>query len=398
MAKPSVNLLSFYNINMANLPPLALYIHIPWCAKKCPYCDFNSHQSQSVIPEQEYIKALLRDLNSELPYVNNREISSIFIGGGTPSLFSANGIQTIIDNCAQQLRFSSDIEITMEANPGSSEQAKFTSLRQAGINRLSLGIQSFQQTHLEKLGRVHNHKEAFAAIEAAQLAGFKRINIDLMHGLPNQTLDNAMNDLHSAINAGVEHISWYQLTIEQNTEFFRKPPTLPNEDTLSDIQDNGLQLLQASGFNQYEISAFCKPQQQARHNLNYWQFGDYLAIGAGAHGKTTLANGDILRYQKTRSPKDYLNKDKQFMSTQETLSGMDILFESLLNGLRLTDGMCTQTLLKRSNSTPEQLYAICQPLINDGLLLLDEKITTTPLGYRFLNTVLERLIEHDIIK
>lgn len=383
---------------MLTLPPLSLYIHIPWCEKKCPYCDFNSHVEKAAIPEDEYIACLLRDLDSELGYVQGRELQSIFIGGGTPSLFSAQGIANILNACAQKLHFASDIEITMEANPGSSEYAKFADLFQAGVNRLSLGVQSFDQQQLQRLGRVHNHLEAHQAINAAKKAGFKRINIDLMHGLPEQTSPQALNDLQQAIDAGVEHISWYQLTIEQNTEFFRYPPTLPSEDYLVDIQDAGFALLASNDFIQYEISAFSKNNQQAKHNLNYWQFGDYLAIGAGAHGKIThLEQQQIVRYQKTRLPKDYLLRGTEFGLTPAIIAEEDRLFEGLMNCLRLNNGMAVDALLAYTGASLEQLNALCRPLINDKLLVIEKNIYATALGRQYLNTVLERLLNPNMI-
>ncbi len=383
---------------MLTLPPLSLYIHIPWCAKKCPYCDFNSHVDTTGIPESAYIDCLLRDLDSELPYVQGRQLQSIFIGGGTPSLFSARGIAKILEACAIKLSFADNIEITLEANPGSSEQQKFADLFSAGINRLSIGIQSFQQQHLTRLGRVHNSSDALDAVIAAQSAGFNRINLDLMHGLPEQTIDQALTDLQQAIDTDVEHISWYQLTIEHNTEFFRYPPALPVEDALADIQEAGFSLLHANGFSQYEISAFAKNHQQARHNQNYWQFGDYLAIGAGAHGKITLLDQQhIIRYQKTRLPKDYMARTDLFGLTPDIIAPEDILFESLMNCLRLNAGMNTELLLQYTGSSLKKLQLLCQPLINDGLLVIGETLYATPLGRRYLNTVLERLLNNAII-
>lgn len=378
--------------SVLRLPPLALYIHIPWCEKKCPYCDFNSHVSHA-IPEQDYIAALLRDAQSELSYVQGREISSIFIGGGTPSLFSAQSIAYLLEQLSAVFSFAADIEITMEANPGSSEQQKFADLFNAGVNRISLGIQSFHDQQLQALGRIHCANEAQAAIQAAQQAGFQRINIDLMHGLPDQTTAMAMQDLQTAIDAGVSHISWYQLTIEQNTEFYRYPPLLPVEDTLADIQDNGFSLLQKNGFAQYEVSAFSKPGQQARHNINYWQFGDYLAIGAGSHGKITRPDTQqIIRYHKTRAPKDYLARSDHFLAQQQILEPDDILFEYLMNGLRLVDGVPLSNFSARTGLAADVLQQRCQPLIDKGLLSMGENIRTTETGFRYLNSVLEALL------
>ncbi|MCK5880296.1 MAG: radical SAM family heme chaperone HemW, partial [Sinobacterium sp.] len=264
------------------LPPLSLYVHIPWCEKKCPYCDFNSHVNTQALPEAEYVEALIQDLRSQQSFAQGRPLASIFFGGGTPSLFSADAIATIIRAAEHYFDFSDDIEITLEANPGSSENKKFAGFAQAGVNRISLGVQSFDNAQLERLGRIHNHDDIHRAVEAIKQAGIQRFNLDLMHGLPEQTPEQAMHDLQQAVDLGAEHISWYQLTIEQNTQFFRSPPILPVEDDLADIQDQGFELLASHGFTQYEISAFSKtPAQRSRHNLNYWQFGDYLAIGAG---------------------------------------------------------------------------------------------------------------------
>lgn len=379
---------------MANLqlPPLALYIHIPWCEKKCPYCDFNSHVTQ-VIPEAEYVDALIRDALSQLHYVQGREIVSIFIGGGTPSLFSASAIKKVLDKLKRIFQFAADIEITMEANPGSSEQKKFAELYQAGVNRLSLGVQSFQDHQLTKLGRIHNSGEAIKAVKAARDAGFTRINIDLMHGLPDQTTALALEDLQTAIDTGVSHISWYQLTIEQNTEFYRYPPLLPVEDTLADIQDRGFALLEAHGFNQYEVSAFCKEGQQARHNVNYWQFGDYLAIGAGAHGKITLPEkNEIIRFNNTRLPKDYLARTNDFTAQIQTLEHDDVVFEFLMNGLRLTEGVSVESFAAYTGCDESELRERCKSLLEKKLMVIDERIRTTPLGFRYLNTVLEEIL------
>lgn len=378
--------------NLFALPPLALYIHIPWCEKKCPYCDFNSHVAQT-IPEDDYIQALLRDAQSQVDWVQGREISSIFIGGGTPSLFKAESIAYLLDALAKLFYFSDGIEITMEANPGSSEQAKFAALKQAGVTRLSIGVQSFGDTQLGALGRVHCADEAHKAIKAAQLAGFERINVDLMHGLPQQSEAMALADLQYAIDAGIQHISWYQLTIEQNTAFFRDPPLLPVEDTLANIQDRGFALLQQHGFVQYEVSAFAKPGQEAQHNINYWQFGDYLAIGAGAHGKITLpAQEQVMRFNNTRAPKDYLARTDSYIAQTQYLSRDELIFEYLMNALRLVNGVEAAQFSHRTGISLEVLKKHCQPMIDKKLLLIDERIRTTDLGFRYLNSVLESLL------
>ncbi len=376
------------------LPPLSLYVHIPWCERKCPYCDFNSHVSANALPEADYLAALTRDLASQQAWAQGRRLSSIFIGGGTPSLFSAHTIGAILNQAERQIGFEPDIEITMEANPGSSEQRKFADLHAAGLNRLSIGIQSFDDAALNALGRIHNRALAHTAISGAQAAGFERINLDLMHGLPNQTPASAMADLQQAIDTGVSHVSWYQLTIEQNTEFYRFPPRLPDDDILADIQDQGMDRLKQAGFSQYEISAFSKPGQHAQHNMNYWQFGDYLAIGAGAHGKVTLPNEGIVRFNNTRLPRDYLNRIDNYIAQRQTLAEDEPLFEGLMNALRLTDGIAQTDLLQRTGAQHAQVMKLCQPLVDQQLLTLqNQRIKATDLGRRYLNLVLEKLLD-----
>ncbi|CAA0117169.1 Oxygen-independent coproporphyrinogen-III oxidase-like protein YqeR [BD1-7 clade bacterium] len=376
------------------LPPLSLYVHIPWCEKKCPYCDFNSHVSQAALPETEYLSALKQDLISQQTMAAGRPLQSIFIGGGTPSLFHASTIAAILDAAQSTIGFAPNIEITMEANPGSSEQKKFADLRAAGVNRLSIGVQSFNDEALQQLGRIHNRELADSAILAAQAAGFERINLDLMHGLPGQTPTQALDDIQHAIATGVEHISWYQLTIEPNTEFYRFPPRLPEDDLLADIQDQGAQRLNDNGFSQYEISAWSKPGSEARHNINYWQFGDYLAIGAGAHGKITAPEtGEIQRFNNTRLPRDYLKRIDSYIAQRQILTRDEALFEGLMNALRLSQGMAVNDLLSRTGATPAELSSRCQPLVEQRLLQLDNRILATDLGRRYLNLVLEKLLD-----
>lgn len=314
--------------------PLSLYIHIPWCIRKCPYCDFNSHKSPEILPEQNYVQALIADLKKDLEYLNGREIHSIFIGGGTPSLFSAEAYNLLFTELKQLLNFSPDIEITMEANPGSVEQQRFTDYRQLGINRLSLGIQSFNPVHLKALGRVHDEQQAHQAIESARKAGFDNLNLDIMHGLPNQSIAEGLEDLRIALSYQPEHFSWYQLTIEPNTIFYKENPPLPSEDDAYFLEEQGLAFLKEKGFMRYEISAFCQPGKQARHNLNYWLFGDYLGIGAGAHGKLSNSKG-IFRTRKHRQPKDYQDQAKPFLAHLETVCEQELLFEFMLNTTRL---------------------------------------------------------------
>ena len=286
----------------SSLPPLSLYVHIPWCVRKCPYCDFNSHAAGPEIPEQAYIQRLISDLEQDLPLAQGRKLTSIFFGGGTPSLFSAEGIGRIITAAEERVGFEEEIEITLEANPGTVEQAKFSGFRSAGINRLSIGIQSFNDSHLSKLGRIHSGEQALAAVGTARRAGFENFNLDLMHGLSGQTLDEARRDIQLATDQGANHISWYQLTIEPNTEFYSRPPRLPEEEVLADIQQMGMELLQDRGYSQYEVSAYARNGESSRHNLNYWQFGDYLGIGAGAHGKISQSRNSSCGLFAARKP------------------------------------------------------------------------------------------------
>ncbi|MFZ7159093.1 radical SAM family heme chaperone HemW [Avibacterium gallinarum] len=320
-------------------PPLSLYVHIPWCVQKCPYCDFNSHAQKGGIPEQEYIAHLLADLRQDLARyqasIGGRTLHSIFIGGGTPSLFSAQGIAQLLQGIEQQIPFAPNIEITLEANPGTAEASRFVGFMEAGVNRLSLGIQSFDDEKLQRLGRIHNSEEAKSAVQMAKDAGFKRINLDLMHGLPNQTLTQALDDLRQAIALEPSHLSWYQLTIEPNTMFAYRPPTLPDDDALWDIFEQGHRLLSQAGYGQYETSAYAKAGDQCRHNLNYWRFGDYLAIGCGAHGKLTFPNGDILRFSKTKHPKGYMRGE--YLYEEKPIPLDERPFEFFMNRFRLLE-------------------------------------------------------------
>lgn len=386
------------------LPPLSLYIHIPWCIRKCPYCDFNSHQANSDIPEAEYVAALRLDLQQDAALAQGRKLTSIFFGGGTPSMFSANAIANIIKDAEEMIGFEPNIEITLEANPGTFEQEKFSGFRAAGVNRLSIGIQSFNDAQLKLLGRVHGRDEALRAVDVARKAGFDNINLDLMHGLPEQSVADAKADLAQAIALAPEHISWYQLTIEQNTAFYFAPPLLPVEDTLADIQDEGQSMLAQAGYEQYEISAYAKNQQCARHNINYWQFGDYLGIGAGAHGKITqLEQARITRLWKTRLPKHYLdsatsNKISTNLGGHQNVfgGGSDILLpeslplEFLMNALRLNDGAPTNYFNERTGLQLSALEPQWAELVQKGLVDVTEgNLRPTEFGRRFLNRVLE---------
>lgn len=383
---------------MLELPPLSLYIHIPWCVRKCPYCDFNSHRTPEILPEQEYVQALINDLEESLDWVQNRKIQSIFIGGGTPSLFSADSIEKILREVQQRIGFEKDIEITLEANPGTAEQQKFAGFKTAGVNRLSIGVQSFDSDHLKILGRIHDGKQSRQAIDMALKAGFKRLNIDLMHGLPHQNPHSARQDLHTAINTGITHISWYQLTLEPNTEFFSKPPPLPAEDQLADIQEVGQSLLHQAGFRQYEVSAFALDAAASQHNINYWQFGDYLGIGAGAHGKISLVKENtIIRTQKTRQPehylKRYLNRDlgttDNLRSKIQQVHADQLALEFMMNALRLKAGVPVTFFSKRTGLSTDVINQQVADLRRKGLMKEDlSTLCASELGYKFLNSLL----------
>jgi oxygen-independent coproporphyrinogen-3 oxidase len=371
-------------------PPLSLYVHFPWCVRKCPYCDFNSHESRD-IPEQAYINALFNDLDQDRPYWENRTLHSIFMGGGTPSLFSAAAMDSLLQGLARRMNFAADMEITLEANPGTFEQQKFRGYREAGINRLSLGVQSFRQDHLSALGRIHSDSEARHAIEQARTAGFDNLNIDLMHGLPGQTEQQALEDLQTAVELEPTHISWYQLTIEPNTVFYSKPPVLPGDDTLWQIQASGQQLLADSGFGQYEISAYSRTDKQCRHNLNYWQFGDYLALGAGAHGKVTCVNDQqIIRYQKTRLPAHYLDDSRAFTAQQTVVPGQDLGFEFFMNNFRLIQGARKQDFIERTGLPLAAIETqISSAIAADLLTETSDRWIPTQKGMLYLNDLLQ---------
>ena len=383
---------------MLKLPPLSLYIHVPWCVKKCPYCDFNSHRITGDIPEDAYIKALLHDFENELPSVQGRPIHSIFIGGGTPSLLTAKAYQNLFKGLQVRVVFSDDIEITMEANPGTYEHDRFQAYLDAGVNRLSLGVQSFQDEKLAALGRIHCADEAREAIASITSHGFSNINIDLMHGLPGQSSDDALYDLKQAIDLKPAHISWYQLTIEPNTVFYSKTPALPPDDTLWDIQEAGQALLASAGFQQYEISAYSQPGRRSKHNLNYWQFGDYIGIGAGAHGKLTdTSTGQIYRNWKTRMPADYLAADHYishaFESGRRVLEADELPIEFMMNVLRLHDGAEAQLYVERTGQTlgdiSRQLQLAQQKGLLEPVLAGNNQLKPTSTGRLFLNDLLE---------
>jgi putative oxygen-independent coproporphyrinogen III oxidase len=370
------------------LPPLSLYIHLPWCERKCPYCDFNSHETNS-IPEEFYIRALLRDLRNDLPMLQERTVENLFIGGGTPSLFSADAIQKLLREIADLVPLSPTMEATMEANPGSAEAEKFLAFKDAGINRLSLGIQSFDDSLLQALGRVHSSDQAHAAIEFARQADFDSINLDLMHGLPGQTLQGAETDLLHAIAYAPAHLSWYQLTIEPNTVFHKRPPLLPIEDELADIQYCGEQLLAHNGYAQYEVSAYSQTGLHCRHNNNYWSFGDYLGIGAGAHSKITYADGRIERYAKRRQPEQYMSAELgNFVVSARALERREIVGEFMMNALRLNNGFTLQQFSARTGLGCETLEPQLGLLCERELLVQEGNVVrATETGRRFLDSV-----------
>lgn len=373
---------------LSSPPPLSLYIHFPWCEKKCPYCDFNSHETRE-LPDSAYVDALLRDLDDDLLHVQERTIVSLFIGGGTPSLMSSANLKLLLTGITERLDLSPSLEATMEANPGSAEAEKFDGFRRAGINRLSLGIQSFQDQQLEKLGRVHNARQAHEAIAMAKKAGFDSFNLDLMHGLPGQSVEQANEDLAAALEYRPKHLSWYQLTVEPNTVFHSRPPVLPVEDVLADIQCSGEELLARSGMEQYEVSAYSQPGFSCRHNLNYWSFGDYLGIGAGAHGKITKADGRILRYSKRRQPGDYLSCEAgNYLAGSRALEEKEICGEFMLNALRLNKGFSLTDFSARTGLSASSLQPQLASLVDRELLeLRGEQVGTTELGGRFLDSV-----------
>ncbi|MDH0031127.1 MULTISPECIES: radical SAM family heme chaperone HemW [unclassified Acinetobacter] len=377
------------------LIPLSLYIHMPWCVRKCPYCDFNSHAvpdgQLSTDLEQQYLAALVADFETQVEMAQGRSIHSVFIGGGTPSLISAQGYTWLFEQLRARLDFEPDCEITLEANPGTVEHDPFADYLAVGINRLSIGVQSFNAEHLQRLGRIHSADNALSAIQQARQAGFERVNVDLMHGLPQQTLEQALTDLKLAVEQGATHISWYQLTIEPNTVFFRTQPVLPQDELLEQIQEQGEAYLKAQGFINYEVSAWRKEQPSA-HNLNYWQFGDYLAIGAGAHGKVTRPDG-IYRFQKTRLPKDYLAKVPADHLQMKKIESDELPFEFMMNALRLNDGVNAELYGQRTGLELNDLNKTLNQLREKNLLVNDlNRISCTEQGHVFLNSVLEAFL------
>lgn len=370
-------------------PPLSLYVHLPWCVQKCPYCDFNSHTAGAAAPRERYLGALLLDLDQEAPRAAGRRLETVFLGGGTPSLFSPQEIERLLQGVRARFDVAADAEITMEANPGTVECGAPAGYRKAGVTRLSIGAQSLNNTSLKKLGRIHSRGDVIRVASEARAAGFDSFNIDLMHGLPGQGVQEALDDLRAVIELGPPHISWYQLTIEPNTVFFARPPEdLPDEDTAYEIQDEGYALLTAAGYRQYEVSAFVRDDQPCRHNLNYWLFGDYLAAGAGAHGKLTRAEG-IYRYQKPANPQQYMLAMESGANgvTLHPVTGQERLFEFMLNALRLRDGFETDLFVARTGLQAGDLEDAMRPASERGLVVREasNRWQPTALGRRFLN-------------
>lgn len=370
--------------------PLALYIHMPWCVRKCPYCDFNSHELKQDLPEKAYIDRLLQDLSQDLSKVDGRSLSAIFIGGGTPSLFSPAAIKQLLIEVEQRVPFDQNIEITLEANPGTVEQQRFTGFREAGVNRLSIGIQSFDDAQLKKLGRIHDSLTAERAIDAARASGFDNFNLDIMFGLPEQSEVDALSDLRKAVAHAPAHFSWYQLTIEPNTLFHHRPPVLPIDDDIWEMQQSGQAFLAEHGYRQYEISAYSQPNRQCAHNRNYWEFGDYLGIGAGAHAKLTdLKTKEVTRSWKTRHPKAYLDAALPFVQGTQILKESDLVLEFILNALRLYEPIEFSLFTERTGLSSSVLEAPIALAQEKNLLTVSSfAMETTPLGKQHLNELL----------
>lgn len=368
-----------------NATPLSLYIHFPWCVRKCPYCDFNSHELGGEVPARQYVDALLQDFNSQIDNQEQRPLVSVFMGGGTPSLFPPDALARLLETIGRRLDLAS-AEITLEANPGTFDQAHFDGYREAGINRLSIGVQSFSDASLKAVGRIHSGNEAQRAYEGARQAGFDRINLDLMYALPGQSMGAALEDLRTAVSLAPTHLSWYQLTIEPNTYFYRYPPKLPDGDDASRISEAGQRLLVDAGYERYEISAYARETDQSQHNLNYWEFGDYIGIGAGAHGKLTTPEG-IRRTTKSRAPGDYLAAPEKTRS--DLVSPDDLVLEFLMNALRLTRGFRLQTFEQRTGLDRKALDDFIQKATAKGLLSCDgDQVMPTEKGTEFLNDLL----------
>jgi putative oxygen-independent coproporphyrinogen III oxidase len=379
-------------------PPLSLYIHIPWCVRKCPYCDFNSHQQKGELPIAEYVAALTADLEQDLPLAWGRSVHSVFFGGGTPSLFPPAAIGAILDACSARLRFAPSAEITMECNPGTAEHGRFGEYMSAGVNRVSFGVQSFDDGCLQRLGRIHDSREAERAVKLAQDAGVGNINLDLMYALPGQDLAMALHDVERAVALQPQHLSHYQLTLEPNTVFAAKPPEgIPAEDASWDMQERCIEAMADAGFVQYEVSAYAQPGRQCAHNLNYWRFGDYLGIGAGAHGKLSLgATGEVRRRWKLKNPREYLAGAGTPASVggDDTLTAAQLPFDYMLNALRMVEGFALADFEARTGLPRAAIAARLESAREQGWLEVGaERVTPTELGRRFTNDVISLFLE-----
>ena len=364
--------------------PLSLYVHFPWCIQKCPYCDFNSHTVKGSIPEQNYLDELLADLDRDQPLISDRAISSIFFGGGTPSLISGAGMEYFLTELNQKITILPDAEITLEANPGTVDSDHFAQYRKVGINRLSIGVQSFRDQQLKQLGRIHSADEAITAFNIARDAGFENINLDLMFGLPGDTAEGSLFDLKQAVKLKPEHISWYQLTMEPNTLFYQQKPILPADDLIWEFQEAGQSLLKEAGYHQYEISAYAREGFQCQHNLNYWKFGDYLGIGAGAHSKI---RGE--RFSKPRHPKQYLSESDRYIE-RRSLNKQDLILEFMMNALRLNDGFSIEDFESRTGLAYSELDQFMEIALEKNLILISEnQIKPSEKGHLFLNDLVE---------
>jgi oxygen-independent coproporphyrinogen-3 oxidase len=380
-----------FDPGLNGLPPLALYVHLPWCVRKCPYCDFNSHQAPSKLPAEEYVDALLADLELDLPLVWGRGVQSIFFGGGTPSLFSARWIERLIDGFRARLRVSPQAEITLEANPGTTEHDSFSAYRDAGINRVSLGVQSFDNRLLQRLGRIHGRTEIETAVESIQSSGISNFNIDLMYALPGQSVDDALDDVRRVLDCAPSHLSFYQLTIEPNTAFHAHPPELPDDDIAWDMQEKCSELFIESGFGQYEISAWAREGFRCRHNLNYWRYGDFLGIGAGAHSKLTLpAEQSVRRRVRQKNPRTWLKAEQSgnWLVDDRVIGEEERVFEFFLNQLRLCDGVRKEQFTPRTGVSWDRVSVRVEKAIESGLLAdRNGLLKPTALGWRFNNEI-----------
>jgi oxygen-independent coproporphyrinogen-3 oxidase len=378
------------------LPPLSLYVHLPWCVRKCPYCDFNSYEAKGRIGDRAYVGAVLRDLDAEAPLAQGRSVETVFIGGGTPSLFSGEAIAALLDGIRARLNLAEDVEITLEANPGAIDAAHFREYRHAGVNRLSIGVQSFRAPQLQALGRVHSGEEAERAVAVARAAGFGAINLDLMYALPGDDVAGSIGDLTHAIALEPGHLSWYQLTLEPNTAFERRPPALPGDEFVAEIELHGRELLASAGYERYEVSAYAQAERRCRHNLNYWQFGDYLGLGAGAHGKVTLREPALVeRRAKTRNPRTYQQAAGQpgAVSIEHIAVARQVAVEFLLNALRLPDGVADEVFAERAGQSLANIAAARAVGVEHGWLsAAPGTLRTTPAGFQVLNRLLELFV------